>query len=192
MNDQLLQKQLDDFEKAEVRIAEHYRYAALLQWLHDHAQGVEDDAVKRLANLLRCERCTDMAIAVGLKCLQTIALTDGQFDMVAAVIDDLSEGDMAAILRREACLRKLRTLEMMEDVDFVHDFVVSESLGDSVVQTYLLMHFAIEHRERLELFANQGRTKRIRNLARVQLRSIESQKKQQNARSKRPKKENSP
>lgn len=163
MNDQLLQKQLDDFEKAEVRIAEHYRYAALLQWLHDHAQGVEDDAVKRLANLLRCERCTDMAIAVGLKCLQTIALTDGQFDTVAAVIDDLSEVDMAAILRREACLRKLRTLEMMEDVDFVHYIVVSESLGDSVVQTYLLMHFAVEHRERIRVEPNAFAIWRVSN-----------------------------
>jgi hypothetical protein len=157
LNEQQVDKLLDEFDKSDDKNTEHYRYGTFRKYLTTKKvlTDCELDNYLKVANLDEDEIMATSAI---LDILTEIELTDLQFDKVCSEIEELGLGASSLkIVSRQKLLRRLKSENLTDEL-----FAESLLIRDSVTQLYLL---DLADNNQLRQLAENGATKVIKKMA---------------------------
>lgn len=168
LSEALFARQLAEYEPG---ATEHCRYQAFRDWIYSRA-SYTDAELDGLYRLIHLDPDPIMAYSAGLDLVRRPGLTDVQFDRFAAF---LSQGTQEERVRKViAVTRHLRVLQSLAVIG-EEEFRAYLALDLSEVQEYLLEHFAPHNEAFMEMLAEKGTNKKIRNKAKQGLQHIRRQ-----------------
>lgn len=166
----LTEKELDEqikiFEKGEDTSTEHYRYKSFRKFLSSRKKFTEDEIDKYL-QLAKIDEDEIMAGAAIVGLLSHRELSDHQFEKVCAALQLFGNWTEKIILR-ETLYRKFN--KAIHNKEIFKEEVFSEFLnkGNGDVHRVLIWY---ANKAQMELIAEKGATKAVRNIAKQELRS---------------------
>lgn len=163
LDEQFLLDLFDRYQRSDDRNTEHYRYAAFRSVLKKR-QAMNDTEIDRYVELAQIDEDHGMARAALHDLLVWSGLTKQQYQQLCA-LPAYAKPTFQKVIRRRQIIEEIHSAEQLTD-EAVDRYIVS---GDSVVQEALLIKPNISQ-QHLEMLAERGTARRIRNMAKNELR----------------------
>lgn len=161
-----LKEQINTFETSEDKSTEHYRYASFKKYLYSK-KLLTNDEIDNYLHLAKIDEDEMMAEAAIVDMIFFSDLTDNQFEKVCNALTFFGKSTEKVIIRQTLFRRLKKTVDneskITEDI-----FLECLEKGNRVIHEFLI---CFADRNQMELIAEKGSSKAIRNIAKQRLRS---------------------
>lgn len=166
LTEEELDEQIKIFETSDDKSTEHYRYASFNKFLNSRDEFTDDEIDKYL-HLAKIDTDEWMAESAVRRLLQHRKLTDDQFEKICNALG-LYGKRTEKFISREILYRNLRKAVGAEEGLTEDIFLEFFNQGDGDVHRFLIWH---ADKNQMELIAEKGASKAVRNIAKQELRS---------------------
>ncbi len=161
IDENLLQKQSQQYDTSDDKNREHYRYAAFRAFLGKRI-ALDDTLMDRYVHLAQLDEDHEMAQSALILLIEWPYITDSQLDGLSRH-PAFAEPVVKRRMKRTRLLRQLRSLPLTDEL-----FSRCVTSRDQSVQRELLKRQDISHQQ-VELLQDQGVSRAVRNIAKQKL-----------------------
>lgn len=166
LTEEELDEQITIFETSDDKSTEHYRYRSFKKYLESRKE-LTDDEINKYLRLAEIDNYEVMAGAAVVDLLRQRNLTDFQFEKICEALSSYGKWTKK-IICREILYRNLRKAVNSEEGLTKDVFLEFFNQGNGDVHRYLIW---CADKNQMELIAEKGATKAVRNIAKQELRS---------------------
>lgn len=167
IDEDFLERQMNDLQNGVDWRTEHYRLQAFLNWI-DARECYTDAEIDMFIDLVELDESRMMAFTAAIRLLRRKGLTDAQFERLSEWVEQAPDKLQRAI-GRTRCFRELQGMKSITEKEFKR----FAALRIAEVDEYLLLRFSMNDRVFLKRLAEKSVSERARTIAAWRMRRLE-------------------